>query len=220
MKKIIILIIGSLLFTSLVAQQSKIENLKLKLSQSADSLVVNYDLSGNRTAFDVRLNVTNREGQKFTLQHITGDVGNLTQPGKDKTITWDMKADQADIFGSSLLVKVTGKVFIPGTIKKTIWIPWLYIAAGISAATGTYAHIRANRIYEDYPPSFGTDKTEKLYKDYERMLIYRNVAFSAAGGFGAAGVVVHIRHIQKKKDLAISCLPISEGAVVGFNLKF
>jgi hypothetical protein len=220
MKRIITLIVYILLFTSLTAQESRFENVKLKLSQSNDSLIVNYDLSGKRTAFDVKLLVTNQEGQLFKLRNVTGDIGNHIRPGKDKTIFWEMKVDQIDIFNTRLLVKVTGKVFIPETVKKKIWIPWLYIAAGISAATGTYAQIRANRIYEDYPPSSTTDEAEKLYKDYNRMLKLRNGAFGAAGGFGIAGVVVHIKHHQKKRAVSISYLPAPEMAIVGLNLKF
>ena len=220
MKRIITLLTGILLFTCLVAQESKMENLRLKLSQSADSLMVNYDFSGKRTAFDVRLRVTNQQGQTFKLRNVTGDIGNHIQPGNDKTVIWDMKADQADVSGTRLLVNVTGKVFIPAKVKKEIWIPWLYIAAGISAATGTYAHIRANKIYKDYTPSSMTDEAEKLYKDYEGMLKLRNGAFGAAGGFGIAGVVVHIKHNQKKRSVALGYLPVNEGAIVGLNLKF
>jgi hypothetical protein len=220
MKRLTTFIICSLLFTGLVAQQSKIENIKLQLSQSADSLIVNYDLSGKKTAFNVKLNVTSQEGQIYKLRNVTGDVGNHIHPGKDKTITWDMKADQAEVAGHKLQVNITGKFFIAEIVKKEVWIRWLYIAAGISAATGTYTHIRSNKIYDDYKIATLTDGAENLNKEYHQMLNLRNGAFGAAGVFGIASVVLHIKKIQKKRDLAISCFPVPEGAIVGLNLTF
>lgn len=220
MKHLSTLIICNLLLTSLVAQQSRIENAWIRLSLSTDTLIVNYDLTGKRPAFDVKLSVSGQNGEIYKPLNITGEVGNLIQPGKNKTIFWDMKADQFDLSGKNLMVKVTGKVYIPESVKKKIWIPWLYIAAGLSAATGTYAHFQANRIYDDYQVAALTDKAENLYKDYERMLMIRNGAFGAAGGFGIAGIAVHIRHIQKKNALTVSLLPVPDGAVVGLNLNF
>jgi hypothetical protein len=183
-------------------------------------MLVNYDLTGKRKAFNVKLEVTGDDRRVIKPKNIKGDIGNIVQPGKDKTILWDIKADQLDITGKTLSVKVTGNVFIPGKVKKEVWIPWLYFAAGVCAASGTYAHIRSEKLYKEYQISALTNEAEKLHDDVDHMLMVRNVAFSAAGIFGVAGVMVHIRHIQKKKIVAISYIPIQNGGGLGLTCKF
>jgi len=211
--------ICSLLFTGLRAQQSKIENVKLQLSTSADSLIVNYNLSGKRSLHAVKLDVRSREGQKYFPRSLSGDVGTVI-PGINKTIIWDMKADNADVADNMLVVKVTGKAFIPAQIKKKVWIPWLYIASAASAATGVYAHIRAYQLYKDYPPSSSTDEAEGIFANVERMQNLRNVAIGAAGAMGVTGIIVQIRHNQKQKALMLSYSNLHQGGLVGLTFKF
>ncbi len=242
MKRIIILFFFSAIFTGLAAQQSRIENTWFWLSSTTDSLIIKYDLTGNQNAFNVTLEVSKKTGQNVKLKNVFGDIGNDIRPGKNKTIIWNMKNDNADVYGSKLLVKVTGRVFVaeiieketwvhrlkkvtesvflPEKVKKETWMPWLYIAAGVSATTGIYSHIRANQLYNSYPLSAVTDDAEQIRNDTNRKLVMRNVAFSAAGAFGAAGVVVHIKHNQKKKALEISYSPLPDGGAFGFTCKF
>lgn len=219
MKGIFTIIICTLLFNNLIAQQSKIENVRLNLSKSNDSLVVSYDLTGKRILNSVKLNVQSEEGQQYSPRKISGDIG-IVIPGINKTITWDMKAENADVAGKTLIVKITGKEFVPAGLKKKVWIPWLYIASAASAATGLYAHIRADQLYKDYPPSISTDEAEGIYADVEKMQSIRNVAFGAAVGLGVAGVVVHIKHNQKQKALALSYTNLHQGGMVGLTLNF
>ena len=60
MKNIPVTIIFLFLSFSLLSQESKIENTRVKVSPSADSLIVKYDLKGRREAFDLKLELTDQ----------------------------------------------------------------------------------------------------------------------------------------------------------------
>jgi hypothetical protein len=220
MKQMITILFCFLSAIDLLAQPTEIVNTRLSLSTSTDSLIVNYDLTGNLPAINVKLNVTDSIGKNIYLQNITGDLGKKIMPGFHKTIIWNMAADKAEVYGSKLFVNVSGNIIIPGNVKREIWIPWLYIVAGASAATGIYAHLKANSLYQNYPGSTITDEAEYLHSEINQLEIIRDVAFGAAGVTGIAGIVVHIRHKQKMKAVAISYIPIPDGAVFGLTCNF
>lgn len=220
MKQTTIIIIALLWATVLFAQPSKIENTRLSLSTTADSLIVKYDLTGKYPAFNVKLEVSDSLGKTIPAKTVTGDIGNNIMQGTDKTIIWNMSADKTDVYGSLLYARVTANIAIPAKVKKEVWIPWLYIAAGASAATGVYAHLKANSIYEEYSPSAQTDEAEQYRADVQRYDNISKIAFGAAGGFGIAGVIVHIKHNQKKHAMALSYIPVTDGAVVGLTCNF
>jgi hypothetical protein len=218
MKRIVPAILIFLYSIITQAQESRIENTRARFSVTNDSLIVNYNLTGKRKGFDIKLNVNDREGQPFLLKNVFGDIGNGIRPGTDKTIIWNIKADEADVYGKQLQVKVTGNVFEP--LNKKSWVIGLYLTAGVCAATGTYAQIRAKQIYRGYPSAVFTDEAEELRNKVERMHLIRNITFGAAGGFAIAGFVAHIKHIQKKKAVEISYLPLNNGGLLGLNVKF
>jgi len=108
-------------------------------------------------------------------------------------------------------------------VKKETWIPWLYIAAGASAATGVYAHLKANSIYEKYPTSSQTDEAEEFHSEVKRYDTFRNIAFGAAGAFSLAGIVIYDNHSKNKKrrhPMAFSYIPVTDGAAVGLTVSF
>lgn len=203
----------------LTAQESKIDQLRLQLNSGSDSLVVKYNLTGKRNAFGIRLDVMDGEGRMIFPMSVSGDMGRVN-PGNDKTIFWDMKRDQIDFSGKTLYVKVVGNIFIPYKAKREIWIPWLYIASAACAGVSVYAHIRADQLYKAYSPSEQTQQAEDIHSDVVNMQNLRNVMAGASGILGAAGVVVHIRHIQKKKMVTLSYKPLREGSELGLTYQF
>ena len=219
MKKLLFITIISLIGPSLFSQSSKIENTRVTITPTNDTMLVNYDLAGKRAASSIKLEVKDLNNQIIQPKNIFGDIGNGIQPGKDKSIIWDMNADGLELSGSSLKVRVNGSVFIPSA-KKKVWIPWLYIAAGASAGVGTYASIRANQIYEDYPPSANTDEAEKLRADAEMMTTVSRVAFGAAAAFGTAGIIVHINHNKHKSNFALNYCPSKNANLFALTYKF
>jgi hypothetical protein len=122
MKKIRITVIFCLISFSLLSQTSKIENTRVILSPSIDTMYVKYDLTGKQEA-SITLEVTDQNKKIIKPKNISGDIGKNIQPGKDKTMIWNMNADGIDLSGSSLKVKVKGNVFIPTVEKKIKYTP-------------------------------------------------------------------------------------------------
>ena len=222
MNKIHVTVIFCLVSFSLFSQESKIENTRVKISPSADSLIVKYDLNGKQEAFNLKLELLDQNNGIIHPQNITGDVGNGIKPGKEKSIIWDMKSDGTDLSGSQLKVRVTGNILIPKTGLKRTLIPWLYIAAGASAVTGTYAYLRANRLYESYPSSSNTIGAENIHSQVDRNLTVSRVAYVATAVFGMTGLIVHIKHTRNKnkKSLVVNYLPLKDVNLISLTYNF
>ena len=219
MKSISITVIFCLTSFSLLSQTSKIENTQVKISSTLDTMYIQYDLAGKLKTGTIRLEVSDQKNKSIQPKNIFGDIGKGIKPGKDKTIIWDMNADRLDFSGSSLKVKVTGNVYIP-PVKKKVWIPWFYIAAGASAVTGTYANIRANQLYDNYSQSSATDEAEKFHSDAANMLKLSRIAFGAAAVFGTAGIIVHTRHNKHKNSFALNYSTFKDANSIMLTYKF
>lgn len=204
---------------SLLAQVSKIENPRVNISPSLDSMIVKYNLLGEREAFNLKLLITDHNNRTIVPKNISGDIGNSIKPGKDKTIIWNMNADGIDLSGSQLKVKVLGNVFIPN-VKKKVWIPWLYIAAGASAATGTYTYLHANHLYQSYNPLSITLEAENIHSKVEQNLMVSRVAYGATAVLGVAGVIVHIKHNKKKRSLSFNFIPLKDVDLIALTYNF
>jgi hypothetical protein len=143
MQRLSITVIFCLLSFSLLSQKSKIENTRVDISLSTDTMNVKYDLKGKREA-NIILEVTDLNNIRIQPKNIDGDIGKNIHPGIDKTIIWDMNADGLDLSGSSLKVKVKGAVFIQTVKKKIKYLPpkWgcgLTISSGYGIFTSDLA---------------------------------------------------------------------------------
>lgn len=105
-------------------------------------------------------------------------------------------------------------------VKKDVWIPWFYIAAGASAATGAYSYIKSNSIYNRYPKSADTKESEQYHADAELYDDISKIAFTATAGFAAVGIIVHVKHLKNKKSMSLSYIPVSNGAAFGLTYNF
>ena len=169
MKKIKITVIFFLISFSLLSQTSKIENTQVKISTSTDTMYVKYDLTGKREA-SITLEVKSQNNRSIKPKNIFGDIGNKIQPGKDKTIIWDMNADGLDLSGSSLKVKVKGTVSIPPVEKKIKYKPLGWSEAGsFFSGYGIFTD-DLTKTYRNTVP-FGGDLD--IY--YNRLVLYMRV---------------------------------------------
>ena len=205
-----------------IAQNSVIENVRLRLSITNDSLIVTYDLTDNMQASDIKLEVTTEEGIPVQVRSVSGDIGNFITPGNDKTIVWNIAADSIDVFGSRLLVQVTCDVPVTLTkIKEKTWVPWFYIAAGASTATGVFAHFNVKNIYTAQYLTANTTPDAALYNSrVSTWETVRDVAFGAAGILGTIGVVVHVKHRQEVRSLSLNYYPCRNGAEFALTYNF
>jgi hypothetical protein len=189
--------------SSLFSQVSKIENTRVTISSSTDTMLIKYDLIGKREVYNIKMEVIDQNKQRIFPKNVFGDIGKTVQPGKDKSILWDMFADRLDLAGHTLNVRIKGDVFVPSE-KTKAWIPWLYIVSGASALAGTYTYMQANRLYESYDISSNTVNAEDIHSSVDSMLNVCRIAYGAASVFGIAGVIVHIKHHKENRKLAFN----------------
>lgn len=105
MKKIILLLLGVLYFTTLAAQNVS----NVDFYQSGSNVIIKYDLSKKS---DVQIFVSINGGQTYSkaLQKVSGAVGQGVAPGKELSIVWDVLSEFNTLQGDQVLFKVTAKV--------------------------------------------------------------------------------------------------------------
>lgn len=232
MIRLIFILLGVFLIGLLQAQTPQVLTTQLSLSESNDTLIVKYELMGNMPHLDVRLEVTDSLGNEVEVRSLAGDFGNIIYPEKrEYVIYWDMQADGANVYGETLFVLVKADILMypetPETVmvlsehKRVIcYFPWLLVASGVSAITGSYFWYMANQAYDDYVDSDLTIPAEDYRRDVIDYDNYRNYAFGAAAVFGIAGTWRHLRHREQKRALQISALPAPDGGALVLRYNF
>ncbi|MDA3880318.1 MAG: hypothetical protein PF436_08025 [Prolixibacteraceae bacterium] len=222
MKKVILLIIFGIFSYTVKSQTPIISNTEIHLSQSMDTLIVNYDLSAPKTVDLIKFNITDSLGGSIQTKAVFGDVGKNIVPGQGKLIYWDLNADNFDIYSTPIFASVTGEFYQPRFIpqEKERWIPWLYIASGACAIGGTVAMLRANTLFNTYQSQSNTFQAEQYHKDVNLYTNISNYAYALSGGLAIAGVVVHIKHNQKVNQLQLSYNTTSVGCSIALNYQF
>ena len=88
MKKIILLLLGVLYFTTLAAQNVS----NVDFYQSGSNVIIKYDLSKKS---DVQIFVSINGGMTYSkaLQKVSGAVGQGVAPGKELSIVWDVLSE-------------------------------------------------------------------------------------------------------------------------------
>ena len=218
--KMSIAMILCLFCMQLHAQTPLIHNVRLSLSEEADTLIVRYDITGEGTLMNVHLRVADSSGSVIESPSLSGDMGPQVGVGPDRVIYWDMVGDGVDIGGKEIFVTVVGSSLPPPVLVDQRHFPWLFVASGLSALAGTYSWYEANRLYDQYPVSDLTLSAEDYHRQVDRYDMIRNVTFGAALVFGVAGTVRHLRHKDKQRALTVSCFPILEGGVIGISYSF
>lgn len=223
MKNLIVFFMLTILCVfSAKGQHTQIENVRIQLSSNADSMIIHYDIIATAALTEVNLEISNEAGEAIAARSVTGDVGERVEPGMNKTIVWNIVADSLDIYGHQLFVTITGNEWVEILqARQKPWIPWFYIASGASAATGIFAHINAQNIYNnEYLPVSNTDDAGLYNTKVRNWETVRNVALGAAGVFGAVGVVVHVKHNKQKQAITLNYYPQPGGAEFGLTYNF
>jgi len=233
MKNYLIFAICAFFSQLLLAQSPEILDTRVSLSETTDTLIVNYGLIGDMPHLDVELQVTDSLGNSIETKSLSGDLGNIIYPEKkEKTIYWDMRADGANLHGETIYVTVKADVLLyPDDYHAGVdtvfieedvlcYFPWLLVASGVSAAGGTYAWILANQAYDDYQDADLTPPAEGYREDVRDYDTIRNYAFGAAAVFGIAGTWIHIRHREKKRALNLAAMPLPDGGAISISFNF
>lgn len=138
MKKNIIsfFLLFGFLFTSLLAQNKYVKNIKFK--RMGRNYIISYDLvDQNEDEYNVELYFLKKNDKKFIYKPrlILGDVGKDIKTGMNKKIIWQFKDE--------LKGKLKGKGFYFNVVAKKIEKSsglWYYIGGGIIAAAGAAAY--------------------------------------------------------------------------------
>ena len=218
----------------LAAQVSSIENTKVSLSTTLDSLIIHYSVVGEAPVNNVHVEIIDTTGNLVEAKTLYGDVGNNILPGDNKTIIWDMAADGFNKRNIILNAMVVADLVVESFYEKEIvetppviikpdkdrWMNWWFVAAGASATAGVLSYMKSNALYDDYNSIANTTDANNQHgkiKDYDML---GNIAFGLAGAFGVTGVIVQVKHNKQKKELAIRYKPVNEGAGIGLVFKF
>jgi hypothetical protein len=234
MKKYFLLIVFGFCSLQLLAQVSSIENTRVSLSKTLDSLIVHYSVVGEAPVNNVRLEVIDTTGNLLEVKTVYGDVGDNILPGDDKMIIWHMAADGFNKQNMILNAMVVADLVVESFYEKEVvetppviiepdkepWVNWWFVAAGASATAGVLSYLKSNSLYDDYGSIANTNDANNQHakiKDYD---LLGNIAFGLAGAFGVTGVIVQVKHNKEKKELAIQYRPVKEGAGIGLVYKF
>lgn len=220
LKNTVSAILLTLCTLTVMAQKSKIDNIRLSLSETTDSLTVKYDLRGMKPAYDIRLVAFDSLGNMLPVRTIRGDIGNKVATGTDRTAVWNMAADSISFYEQVMFVKLNERtIFSSG--KRKAWIPWFYMATGASAITGVCCHLKSNNIYDnEYGLSDPTNEANHINRRIRTLDTVRNVAYGATVVFATVGVAVHVKHIKENKRMIISYIPVQDGAALGLTYNF
>jgi hypothetical protein len=83
-----------------------------------DSLIIRYDILGAQSGdkFNVRLEITDADGNKINARNIKGDIGDNIDAGKDKQITWNLPADNIFLNTSINVEIIARKIIMPAKV--------------------------------------------------------------------------------------------------------
>ena len=86
-----------------------------RLTLLNDSLIIRYDIQDAQSGdkFNVRLEITDAEGNKINARNIRGDIGDNIEAGKNKQITWNLSADNIFINTSINVEIIARKIIMP-----------------------------------------------------------------------------------------------------------
>ena len=87
--------------------ESKIENTQLQLD--GENLIITYDVIGSTNLDNVWLEIITTKNIGITPKTLSGDINKSITAGKHKKIIWNMRADDVDLQGEELNVKVLAK---------------------------------------------------------------------------------------------------------------
>lgn len=87
--------------------ESKIENTQLQLD--GENLIITYDVIGSANLDNVWLEIITTKNIGITPKTLSGDINKSITAGKHKKIIWNMRADDVDLQGEELNVKVLAK---------------------------------------------------------------------------------------------------------------
>ena len=233
MKKLIVLIIFSLILFQLQAQVSTIENTSIKLSKSRDSLIINFTIVGEVPLNNVHIEVMDSTGNIIDTKTIFGDVANI-QPGENKKIIWNMAADGFTKTNTIINAKVVADLIVNSFFEEKIietpiptfkpekekWMNWWFVAAGVSATGGALSYLKSNALYDEYPSLSETNEANNQHSKIKTYDMLGNIAFGLAGVLGATGVIIQVKHKNKMNDLAIQYQMVNQGSGLSFVYKF
>jgi len=198
MKNILILLAITFLTSQFCWAQSNnfVSNVDWKLDDSEEQIIITYDLlkDGNKRYFDVLIKV-NIEGNEFTPQALSGDVGNYIKAEKGKKIIWNVFNDVTELSGELEILVIAKSIGneattqqnkpqpMPKAKKKKTKVP---IYAGLGGVVvlggglmyqGSKQMTDAKTLYDDVYAA-NTDPTAPVYSlEYSttRSQFYENV---------------------------------------------
>lgn len=201
----------------------------LRVNQSANRVIITYDLVGNGVAKRLDLYYSLNEGKSWVgpLLYLSGDISDISAPATDRRIVWDAQTEKGVIEGTLQFkieaefakMEVTQNKFIPSELKeskilKTLWLTSALIAAG----TGTYCILRSNGLYDDYHTA--EENAGDIHKKIEKLDNVYPVAFGITAISTVGFIISSVNQTKLKKQLSLRPLYLPNGGGVALTLGF
>ena len=175
-------------------------------------ITYNIDDKNPSDKFIIKIQISRQNGEPVRTKSITGDLGDSINPGKNKTIIWDLEKDNFYI-NEDISVEISGEKLAssvqPGeSISKSSLIlmsaavpglgqtkmsgnPWWL---GSFAAYGTLAggfiiHKSSLDTYDKYKESMDRVKSEDLFDKAQKKLIISNTLFITSATLWVANII-------------------------------
>lgn len=212
-----ILIVTALLFaaTGLFAQQSPAFSRPVLRLQDG-SLLITYNILNSRPddTFEIRLEVTDPNGNSVSARSLTGDIGQGVSGGNGKSVRWDLEADRVDGL-SGLYVQVVGEktgsarrssgtgISRGGAVLRSVAFPgwgltkinpgskhWIKGVAGYGFLAGAGAFFQLSELnYQKYSDSYDQAERDQLLNKSNSQGTYAVVMAGAAAAVWVTDLV-------------------------------
>ena len=127
--------------------QTRVEISDPKISMEGNVITISYDIlnSSPGQTFDITLTIKDEDGNVIRAQSLEGDIGEGVSGGSNKTITWDLEADQVFV-DAFFIVQVHANIILPAPEEAALSGAHEYNRAGIIAQSIAFPGLGLSRV--------------------------------------------------------------------------
>jgi len=147
------------------------ETTNIVISTKGNNILVQYDLIRVKSdLYKINLQYSLDGGENYSnnLEKVTGDIGTNIEPGKDKTIKWNVLEEQEELIGEIITFRVT--VERPDVRNFVLPAPITCVGIGVGVgvlSTGLVMERDAKKKYNLYKDNISFSRNGNIYEGYD-----------------------------------------------------